>query len=85
VSYVKNQPFIKNLIIISIWLNFWFAVFPVAMPYLVLTVRKMSSLQLGIIEGAFSVGMLIMAVVLSARPEVKRKEVTIFGGVMAMS
>lgn len=85
ISYVKNQPFIKNLIIISIWLNFWFAVFPVAMPYLVLTVREMSSLQLGIIEGAFSVGMLIMSVVLSARPEVKRKEVTIFGGVMAMS
>ncbi|WP_026584625.1 MFS transporter [Bacillus sp. J33] len=85
VSYVKNQPFIKNLIIISIWLNFWFAIFPVAMPYLVLTIREMSSVQLGIIEGAFSVGTLAISIYLSARPEVKRKEFAIFEGIISMS
>ncbi|MEH7344654.1 MFS transporter [Bacillus sp. JJ1532] len=83
--YVKNQPFIKNLILICIWLNFWFAVFPVAIPYLVLTIRKMESIQLGIIEGTFSVGMMVMAIILSTRPEIKRKELSIFGGLIAMS
>ncbi|WNS76305.1 MFS transporter [Bacillus sp. DTU_2020_1000418_1_SI_GHA_SEK_038] len=83
--YVKNQPFIKNLIMICIWLNFWFAVFPVAIPYLVLTIRKMESIQLGVIEGTFSVGMMVMAIILSTRPEIKRKELSIFGGLIAMS
>ncbi|QED46689.1 MFS transporter [Cytobacillus dafuensis] len=84
-SYVKEQAFIKNLIMISIFLNFWFAVFPVALPYLVLSVRKMESYQLGIIEGSFSVGMLIMSIFLSTRPEIKRKELSILGGLIAMS
>lgn len=84
-SFVKNQVFIKNLIFLSVFLNFWFAVFPVAMPYLVLTIRKMEPVQLGIIEGSFSVGMMLMAIILSARPEVKRKHVSIFGGLIAMS
>ncbi|MBY0123026.1 MFS transporter [Bacillus sp. S/N-304-OC-R1] len=83
--YVKQQAFIKNLILISIWLNFWFAVFPVAIPYLVLTIRKMESIQLGIIEGTFSVGMMVMAIILSARPEIKKKELSIFGGLISMS
>ncbi|MBS4192080.1 MFS transporter [Bacillus sp. FJAT-49705] len=84
-SYVKEQAFIKNLIMISIFLNFWFAVFPVALPYLVLTVRKMESYQLGIIEGSFSVGMLFMSIFLSTRAEIKRKELSILGGLIAMS
>lgn len=83
--YVKEQPFIKNLIMICIGLNFWFAVFPVAIPYLVLTIRKMESIQLGIIEGTFSVGMMVMAIILSTRPEIKNKALSIFGGLIAMS
>lgn len=84
-SFVKNQVFIKNLIFLSVFLNFWFAVFPVAMPYLVLTIRKMEPVQLGIIEGTFSVGMMLMAIILSAKAEIKRKDISIFGGLIAMS
>ncbi|MBP2241933.1 MFS family permease [Cytobacillus eiseniae] len=84
-TYVKQQTFIKNLIFLSVFLNFWFAVFPVAMPYLILTIRKMESVQLGIIEGSFSVGMMIMAIILSTRPEIKRKDISIFGGLLVMS
>jgi len=73
------------LVIISVWLNFWFAVFPVVMPYLVLTVRGMSSTHLGIIEGAFSVGMMVLALVLSARKEIRRKEFSIMGGIVLLS
>ncbi|KAB2331856.1 MFS transporter [Bacillus mesophilum] len=83
--YVKNQPFIFNLILVCIWINFWFAVFPVAMPYLVLTVKGMEPFQLGIIEGSLSVGMLIMAIFLSSRPEMKKKENAIIGGMIALS
>ncbi|CAM4119519.1 MFS transporter [Mesobacillus thioparans] len=85
ISYIKAQPFLLHLVILSVWLNFWFAVFPVAMPYLVLTVRKMSSVQLGFIEGAFSVGMMIMALILSARKEIRRKELSIIGGMLILS
>jgi MFS transporter, DHA3 family, macrolide efflux protein len=85
VSYIKAQPFLFYLVIISIWLNFWFAVFPVALPYLVLTVRKMSSVQLGMIEGAFSVGMMVLALFLSARKEIRKKELSIMGGIIGMS
>jgi MFS transporter, DHA3 family, macrolide efflux protein len=85
VSYIKAHPFLFHLVVISIWLNFWFAVFPVAMPYLVLTVKGMSSIQLGIIEGAFSIGMMVLALVLSARKEIRRKEFSIIGGIIVLS
>lgn len=85
IRYVKKQPFIFHLIIVSIWLNFWFAVFPVAMPYLVLTIRGMTSIQLGIIEGAFSVGFMVLALIFSARKEIERKERSIIGGTIVLS
>lgn len=85
ISYIKAQPFLLHLVILSVWLNFWFAIFPVAMPYLVLTVRGMSSVQLGFIEGAFSVGMMIMALILSGRKEIRRKELSIIGGMLILS
>ncbi|WP_050616168.1 MFS transporter [Bacillus testis] len=84
-AYVRTQPFIKQLISISIWINFWFAVFPVAMPYLVLTIRHMSSTQFGIIEGSFSVGFMLMAIFMSTRPEMKRKDIGILGGIAGLS
>ncbi|MCM3124646.1 MULTISPECIES: MFS transporter [Bacillaceae] len=85
ISYIKAQPFLLHLVILSVWLNFWFAIFPVAMPYLVLTVRGMSSVQLGFIEGAFSVGMMIMALILSGRKEIRKKEFSIIGGMLILS
>ncbi|WHX41582.1 MFS transporter [Mesobacillus sp. AQ2] len=85
ISYIKAQPFLLHLVILSVWLNFWFAIFPVAMPYLVLTVRGMSSVQLGFIESAFSVGMMIMALILSGRKEIRKKEFSIIGGMLILS
>ncbi|MFS0780436.1 MFS transporter [Bacillus sp. 1P06AnD] len=84
-NYVKTQPFIKQLIIIAMWINFWFAVFPIAMPYLIMTVRHMTSTQFGIIEGSFSVGFMLMAIFMSTRPEMKRKDIGILGGVAGLS
>ncbi|OCA89335.1 hypothetical protein A8F94_23565 [Bacillus sp. FJAT-27225] len=83
--YVKNEAFIKHLIFFAIWLNFWFTAFPIGLPYLVLIVRKMPSYQLGIIEGFFSAGTLLLALFLSVRSEIKRKEFAILGGVSGMS
>lgn len=83
--YVKNQAFLRSLIMLAVILNFWFAVFPVAMPYLVLTVRKMESYQLGVIEGAFSLGMLITSIILAGRKEIQRKDRSIFFGLAGMS
>ncbi|CEG25338.1 MFS transporter [Bacillus sp. B-jedd] len=83
--YVKNETFIKHLILFAIWLNFWYAAAPIALPYIVLIVRKMPSFQLGIIEGAFSIGTLVLALILSVRKEIKKKERAILGGVTGMS
>lgn len=85
ISYVRNNDFLKSLIMVSVVLNFWFAIFPVVMPYLVLTVRSMEPYRLGIIEGAFSVGMLVMSVVLAQRKEIKNKEKSIMGGLIGMA
>lgn len=84
ISYVRNNDFLKGLIMLSVFLNFWFAIFPVVMPYLVLTVRGMEPFKLGIIEGAFSVGMLVMSIILAQRQEVKNKERSILGGLTGM-
>ncbi|RHW34851.1 MFS transporter [Neobacillus notoginsengisoli] len=83
--YVKNETFIKHLILFAIWLNFWYAAAPIALPYIVLIVRKMPAYQLGVIEGAFSIGTLLIALILSVRPEIKNKERAILGGVTGMS
>jgi MFS transporter, DHA3 family, macrolide efflux protein len=83
--YVNKKPFIKQLILIAIWLNFWFSIVPVALPYSVLVDRKMEAYQLGIIEGAFSVGMMAMAVILSMRPEIKQKVKAIIGGMLGIA
>jgi len=84
-SYVKKQPFLLQLIFISIWINFWFSVFPVMLPYLVLTIRGMKPYQLGIIEGTFSVGMMLMGIFLTIRAEIEKKDVAIIGGVIILS
>lgn len=85
VAYVKKQPFLLQLIFTAVMLNFWFAIFPVAMPYLVLTVRRMASYQLGMIEGAFSIGMMVMSLILTVRSEVKRKGIAVVGGIFALA
>ncbi|MDF1509046.1 MFS transporter [Robertmurraya sp. DFI.2.37] len=84
-TYVKQEAFIKNLIFLAVFLNFWFAVFPVALPYLVLTIRGMESYQLGVIEGAFSIGMLVMSVILAQLREIKNKKRSVFGGLFGLS
>ncbi|WP_316572749.1 MFS transporter [Neobacillus sp. YIM B06451] len=84
-TYVKNESFIKSIVFFAIGLNFWFAAAPIALPYIVMVVRKMPSYQLGIIEGAFSIGTLLLAVILTVRPEIKRKDRAILGGVAGMS
>lgn len=83
--YVKTNQFLKNLIFLAFILNFWVSVFPVSMPYLVLQVRGMESYQLGIIEGSLSVGMLVMSIILSQRPEIKEKGKAMIGGLTGLA
>ncbi|MBD7939596.1 MFS transporter [Cytobacillus sp. Sa5YUA1] len=83
-SFVKKQTLLRKLIFVSIWVNFWFAVFPIALPYLVLTIRDMPSYQFGIIEGSFAVGMLVMSTILSLKAEIKRKSLSLFVGMLCL-
>ncbi|MCA1026627.1 MFS transporter [Cytobacillus kochii] len=83
-SYVKKQTLLRQLIFMSIWVNFWFAVFPVALPYLVLTIRQMPTYQFGLIEGSFAVGMLVMSTILSLKAEMKNKSLSIGIGMVCL-
>lgn len=83
-SYVKKQTLLLQLIFMSIWVNFWFAVFPVALPYLVLTIRQMPTYQFGLIEGSFAVGMLVMSTILSLKAEMKNKSLSIGIGMVCL-
>ncbi|MEK5104976.1 MFS transporter [Cytobacillus sp. FSL M8-0252] len=83
-SYVKKQTLLRQLIFMSIWVNFWFAVFPVALPYLVLTIRQMPTYQFGLIEGSFAVGMLVMSTILSLKAEMKNKSFSIGIGMVCL-
>ncbi|MDQ0187913.1 MFS transporter [Cytobacillus kochii] len=83
-SYVKKQTLLRQLIFMSIWVNFWFAVFPVALPYLVLTIRQMPTFQFGLIEGSFAVGMLVMSTILSLKAEMKNKSFSIGIGMVCL-
>ncbi|MEA1855814.1 MFS transporter [Cytobacillus sp. FSL W7-1323] len=83
-SYVKKQTLLRQLIFMSVWVNFWFAVFPVALPYLVLTIRQMPTYQFGLIEGSFAVGMLVMSTILSLKAEMKNKSFSIGIGMVCL-
>ncbi|MEK5108012.1 MFS transporter [Cytobacillus sp. FSL K6-0129] len=83
-SYVKKQTLLRQLIFMSVWVNFWFAVFPVALPYLVLTIRQMPTYQFGLIEGSFAMGMLVMSTILSLKAEMKNKSFSIGIGMVCL-
>ncbi|MEW9503167.1 MFS transporter [Jeotgalibacillus marinus] len=83
--YVKTQPLLLHLIVIFFFINFWFSVYPVTIPYLVTTIRGMEEFHLGFINSTFAAGMMLMAIIFSARAEVKRTELALFGGVGSLA
>ncbi|WP_459501409.1 MFS transporter [Bacillus sp. C1] len=65
--YVKQQQEIYGLLKIFLGVNFFASALFVALPYIIVQNLHLSSRQLGTVEGMLAVGMLIGAIILSAR------------------
>lgn len=71
-NYVRLQPLLMTIISISLIVNFIFTAFNVGFPFIVNTKLHMPSVQFGIVEGAFAVGMLLLSIYLSFGKEFKQ-------------
>ena len=85
VKYIRSNKILCVAMPFSISCNFFLAAcFSVVLPYIVNNVLGMSSVQYGIIEGAFPVGMLLAAIVIGKLPEQTKKRKSMFVGIMGM-
>ncbi|MFT8363231.1 MAG: MFS transporter [Sporolactobacillus sp.] len=58
-SYVRTQPLILYLIVAASMINFFFGIFQVGFPYLMVHVLHLSNLQYSLNEALFSLGMVV--------------------------
>lgn len=69
ISYVKNQSILMIMIVLCLIVNFIFTAFNIGFPFIFNTILQMSSIQFGIVEGAFAVGTLLLSVYLTMGKE----------------
>lgn len=69
--YLKNEPILKAIVWISLFINFLFGAYMVGYSFILIEKLKMASEHFGLTEGAFAVGMLLMSIYFTARNEVK--------------
>lgn len=85
IKFIKGNRILCVVMPFSISCNFFIAAsFSVVLPYVINNVLGMSSVQYGIIEGAFPVGMLLAAIVIGKLPEQTKKRKSLFIGIMGM-
>ncbi|PDZ10526.1 MFS transporter [Bacillus pseudomycoides] len=67
--YVKRRDDMYTMLKVFIWINFFGSALFVALPYIIIQNLRLSSQQLGVVEGMLAVGMLVASIVLSVRKE----------------
>jgi len=83
IEFIKEQKALYALLKYALLLNFFVnAALAVSFPYIINTVFKMTSTQFGIIEGAFSVGILGASLVIGKLPEKEKKLKTLVVGLI---
>jgi len=84
-TFIKGNKILRVIIPFSVSLNFLMAaILSVVLPYLINNVLCMSSAQYGVIEGTFSVGMLIAAILVGKLPEKEKKLKGMIFGILGM-
>lgn len=84
-AFIKSNKILCVIMPFSVSLNFLMvSILSVVLPFLVNNVLGMSSSQYGIIEGTFSVGMLIAAIVIGKLPEKEKKLKGLVFGILGM-
>ncbi|MBS4204745.1 MFS transporter [Lederbergia citrea] len=84
IAYLKLQPVLMIIIWIALLINFLFGAFEVGYSYILIEKMKMAPQHFGFTEGAFAVGMLLMAIYFSVRKEVKFPLLVSKRGILAM-
>lgn len=67
--YVKRRDDMYTMLKVFIWINFFGSALFVALPYIIIQNLRLSSQQLGVVEGMLAIGMLVASIVLSVRKE----------------
>lgn len=86
--YLKNEPILKAIVWISLFINFLFGAYMVGYSFILIEKLKMASAHFGLTEGAFAVGMLLMSIYFSTRNEVRyplllsKRSITVMGILM---
>jgi MFS family permease len=85
VKFIKGNEILCMVMPFSISCNFFLAIsFSVVLPYVINNVLGMSSVQYGMIEAAFPIGMLLAAIIIGKLPEQTKKRKSLFIGIMGM-
>jgi MFS family permease len=85
VKFIKGNEILCMVMPFSISCNFFLAAsFSVVLPYVINNVLGMSSVQYGMIEAAFPIGMLLAAIIIGKLPEQTKKRKSLFIGIMGM-
>lgn len=72
-TYIKTKKVIFSTLIFSIYINFAFSAYMVALPYIVNTELGLTSEQYGFIQAAFAVGSLLFSLLFSTLSDQKSK------------
>lgn len=84
-AYIKETKFLLLLVLFSMTFNLLLtASLTVVLPFLIINILGMSSIQYGLIEGAFSVGMLLAALIIGKLPEKDKKLKSLTLGIIGM-
>ena len=69
--YLMQQPILKTMIVISLFINFLFGAYQVGYSFILIEKLKINAQHFGFTEGAFAIGMLLLSIYFSARKELK--------------
>lgn len=69
--YLMQQPILKIMIVISLFINFLFGAFEVGYSFILIEKLKIDSQHFGFTQGAFAIGMLLLSIYFSTRKELK--------------
>lgn len=69
--YLMQQPILKTMIVISLFINFLFGAFEVGYSFILIEKLKIDSQHFGFTQGAFAIGMLLLSIYFSTRKELK--------------
>ncbi|MGE7933821.1 MFS transporter [Viridibacillus arvi] len=70
-QYLRTKPLVQTLLMTTLWMNFFFSAVSVGLVFILVEKLSIPSTQVGIIQGAGAIGMLVISIYLSTRSDLK--------------